>query len=140
MTIMDLILGNFDEESPEREFSKILNKDYESKFSAEDFDTKFSNVAGYKPIKTNAVNIAKNYLQFDDMLSNSDKEYVIKEFIKAYDDVADKDSIDIRAIIDGIVDEIADTDDADDEDEYDDIIDEKDEDFDESDSDDEDYD
>jgi ribonuclease E len=67
-------------------------------------------------------------------------KYVIKEFIKAYDDVADKDSIDIRAIIDGIVDEIADTDDADDDDDYDDIIDEKDEDFDESDSDDEDYD
>ena len=137
MTLLDLILGNYDEESPERKFSKLLSKEYAEHFNAEDFDNRFDGVAGYKPIQTNMLLIAKNYLMGDSSLTDNDKEYILAEFAKAYEDIADKSTVNVQAILDGIM-ESMDIDDADEDDEYDDVIpddddDEYDEDYDEED-------
>jgi hypothetical protein len=105
MTLLDLILNNFDKDSPEVRFSEIISKDYESKFGIEDFDTKFDGVAGYKPIRTAISDIAKSYIDTYD-LNDSDNDYVMTKFREAYDDVTDKTSINIQAIVDGIVNDL----------------------------------
>lgn len=108
MTLLDYILGNYEEGTPERKFSEILSKEYENRFNSDDFDMKFNDVAGYKPIKTAAMNIAEKYLDSITDLNDSDRDTAIKAFLSAYDEVADKNYINVHAIIDGIVEDMID--------------------------------
>lgn len=121
MTLLDLVLGNFEEGTPERVFSEILSKEYEEKFDTDDFDKKFNGVAGYKPIKTAAMKVAENYLDEISDLNGSDRDSAIKAFSEAYDD-ADKSTVNIHAIIDGIVEEIIDDSELEDDDDPEDTL------------------
>ena len=128
MSLLDIILGNFDENSPERIFSEILKEDYKNRFNADEFDEKFNGVAGYKPVKTAAMKVANHYVNGISELNDDDKDVVLAEFSEVYDD-ANKESINIQATLDGIIgemlDEVEDDDDDDDklvDDEIDDIL------------------
>jgi hypothetical protein len=105
MELIDLILGNFDKDSKEARFSKILAESYKDKFNIDEFDTTFNDVAGYKPVKTAISKIAMNAIDSYD-LNDSDRAYAIRKFSEAYEDVADKSDINVQAIVDGIIDEI----------------------------------
>lgn len=105
MTLLEYILGNYEKDSPEEKFSKIISENYRDTFNPDDFDERFNGVANYKPIKTNMSIIAKNYIDSYD-INDSDKDYVYNKFIETYDTIADKASININAIIDGIIDEL----------------------------------
>jgi hypothetical protein len=120
MTLLDLIIGNYEEGTPERVFSEILSRDYEEKFNADDFDKKFDGVAGYKPIKTAAMKVAENYLDEIADLNGSDRDSAIKAFSTAYDD-ADKGTVNIHSIMDGIVEEIIDDNEFDEDDDAEDV-------------------
>lgn len=105
MTLYEFLTKEFEDGTPEKAFRDIVSKDYEKRFNSDDFDTKFNDVAGYKPVKTSAMVIARNYVDGLKDMSESDKNYVIGKFSEAYDDV-NKESMNIHAILDGIVDDI----------------------------------
>lgn len=107
MSLLDIILGNFEENSPERIFSEILKEDYKNRFDADDFDEKFNGVAGYRPVKTAAMKVARNYVDGISDLSDDEKDIIINEFSESYDD-ANKESINIHAIMDGIINDVLD--------------------------------
>lgn len=115
-TLLDYILGNYEEGSAERAFAKIIKEDYVQKFDALEFDKSFEGVAGYKPCKTFATNIAEDYLGSFDTLDDKDREMAIDKFAKAYDEVANLRTLNIQGIIDGIVDDIVDDEEIDDDD------------------------
>lgn len=128
MELVDLILGNYDKDSPEHRFTKILKESYRDKFNIDEFDSTYNDVAGYKPVKTSMEQIAKNYIDSFD-LNDADNDYVLHKFNEAYEDVADKNTININAIIDGIIDEIDFSNADEDEDESDLAMDETEDDF-----------
>ena len=105
MTLYEFLTKEFEDGTPEKAFRDIVSKEYEKRFNSDDFDTKFNDVAGYKPVKTSAMVIARNYVDGLKDLSESDKNYIIDKFSEAYDDV-NKESMNIHAILDGIVDDI----------------------------------
>lgn len=105
MELIDLILGNFDKDSKEARFSKILVESYKDKFDIVEFDTTFNDVAGYKPVKTAISQMAMSAIDSYD-LNDSDRAYAIRKFSEAYEDATDKSDINIQAIVDGIIDEI----------------------------------
>ena len=105
MTLYEFLTKEFEDGTPEKAFRDIVSNDYEKHFNSDDFDTKFNDVAGYKPVKTSAMVIARNYVDGLKDMSESDKNYVIDKFSEAYDDV-NKESMNIHAILDGIVDDI----------------------------------
>lgn len=124
MSLLDLILGNYEKDSPEERFSKIISEGYQDKFNPDDFDERFNGVANYKPIKTNMSIIARNYIDGYD-INDADKDYVYNKFLEAYDDVSDKSSININAIIDGLIDDLefdSDDEDSDTDDAFDDDV------------------
>ena len=118
-TLLDMILGNYEDGTPERAFAKIIKEDYVQKFDALEFDKSFEGVAGYKPCKTFATTIAEDYLGSFDTLDDKDREMAIDKFAKAYDEVANLKTLNIQGIIDGIVDDIVDDEEIDDDDDDD---------------------
>lgn len=108
MTLLDHILGNYEEDTPERKFAELLKEDYEQKFDSDDFDKRFNDVAGYKPVKTAAMQIAEYYLDDISDLNDSDRDDAMKSFSKAYDEVSDKKTLNVQAIMDGIVEDMID--------------------------------
>jgi hypothetical protein len=105
MELIDLILGNYDKDGPEYRFTKILKESYKDQFNIDEFDQTYNDVAGYKPIKTSIGRIASSIIDSYE-LNDDDRDYVFRKFEEAYEDVADKTSLNVQAIIDGIVEEI----------------------------------
>lgn len=135
MELLDLILGNYDKDSPEVRFSKIIAEGYQEKFNPDEFDSSFDGVAHYKPIKTNMGMIARNYIDTYD-INEGDKDYVYGKFLEAYDEINDKSTVNVQAIIDGLIDELEFDSDDDDDNDTDDAFDDDDIDYDSDDDDD----
>lgn len=128
MELIDLILGNYDKDSPAYRFTKILKESYKDQFNIDEFDQTYNDVAGYKPIKTSIGRIASSIIDSYE-LNDDDRDYVFRKFEEAYEDVADKTSLNVQAIIDGIVEEIDFSENSED-DESDLVLEDDDEDFD----------
>lgn len=128
MELIDLILGNYDKDSPEHRFTKILKESYKDQFNIDEFDQTYNDVAGYKPIKTSIGRMASSIIDSYE-LNDDDRDYVFRKFEEAYEDVSDKTSLNVQAIIDGIVEEI-DFSENDEDEESDLVLEDDDEDFD----------
>lgn len=102
MTLLEVLTREFQDGTPEKAFADILQKEYYTRFNSDEFDDKFNDVAGYKPIKASAMNIAKNYVSGYDDIDEVDRTAILNKFSEAYDD-ADKNTINVHAILNGIV-------------------------------------